>query len=168
MKRCDHIFFQVINNKFKSGITISIDIFDTDQVAYFADSLNFYMFYVNIINSVISFFIIGLWSFTITGERMMWMKLRLASCASLLASTFVVLATMIFSTYFDHLVTLKEDKGYFITDNESMHEIGSHVLRVSLNGLSLTVTSFTIVFLFHGVGGGLFCGTVIFRYVKLF
>ena len=161
-ENCDDIF-QVINNKFKSGITISIDIFDTDQVAYFADSLNFYMFYVNVINSVISFLIIGLWSFTITGERMMWMKLRLASCASLLASTFVVLATMIFSTYFDHLVMLKEDKGYFITDNESMYEIGSHVLRVSLNGLSLTVTSFTIVFLFHGVGGGLFCGTVIFR-----
>ena len=91
------------------------------------------------------------------------MKIRLASCASLLASIFIVLAAMIFSTYFDHLVILQEKKGYFITDNESMHEIGSHVLKISLNGLSLTVISFTIVFLFHGVGGGLFCGTVVFR-----
>ena len=44
-----------------------------------------------------------------------------------------------------------------------MHEFASQVLKVSLNGLSLTVVSFTIVFLFHGVGGGLYCGTVLFR-----
>ena len=52
-----------------------------------------------------------------------------------------------------------------MTDNESMHDFASQVLKVSLNGLSLTVISFTIVFLFHGVGGGLFCGTVLFRLV---
>ena len=34
-----------------------------------------------------------------------------------------------------------------------------------MNGLSLTVMSFTIVFLFHGVGGGLYSGTVLFRQV---
>ena len=43
-------------------------------------------------------------------------------------------------------------------------QVASRVLKVSLNGLSLTVISFTIVFLFHGVGGGLYCGTVVFRY----
>lgn len=36
---------------------------------------------------------------------------------------------------------------------------------MSMNGLSLTVMSFTIVFLFHGVGGGLYSGTVLFRQV---
>jgi multisubunit Na+/H+ antiporter MnhG subunit len=68
-----------------------------------------------------------------------------------------------FSTYFDHLVNMKKDRGFFVTDNGSMHKFASHVLKVSLNGLSLTVISFTIVFLFHGVGGGLYCGTVLFR-----
>ena len=58
--------------------------------------------------------------------------------------------------------------GFFVTDNESMHDFASQVLKVSLNGLSLTVISFTIVFLFHGVGGGLFCGTVLFRLVFFF
>ena len=29
------------------------------------------------------------------------------------------------------------------------------------------MVSFTIVFLFHGVGGGLFCGTVLFRLLHL-
>merc|ERR1712110_949534 len=38
----------------------------------------------------------------------------------------------------------------------------------SLNGLSLTVISFTIVFLFHGVGGGLYSGTVLFRILHLY
>ena len=58
---------------------------------------------------------------------------------------------------------LETEKGSFLTDNDSMHNFASQVLKVSLNGLSLTVVSFTIVFLFHGVGGGLYCGTVLFR-----
>lgn len=118
---------------------------------------------VNIANAAVAFMIIIIWSFTTTGPRSSWMKARLASCASMLASIFVVLASIIFSTYFDQLVILEKDKGFFITDNESMHNFASQVMKVSLNGLSLTVVSFTIVFLFHGVGGGLFCGTVLFR-----
>merc|ERR1719510_495957 len=75
---------------------------------------------------------------------------------------------MIFGTYFDELVILQKNKGYFVTDNESMHQFMTHVLNISLNVLSLTVISFTIVFLFHGVGGGLFCGTVLFRLSHIF
>ena len=48
-----------------------------------------------------------------------------------------------------------------------MRNVASGVLKVSLNGLSLTVISFTIVFLFHGVGGGLYSGTVLFRILQL-
>ena len=146
------------------GKTLNIsDIFNTTQMAKFADNLNFYTFWVNIVNSIIAFAIIIIWCATVKGQRSTWMKVRLASCVSFLASTFMVLALLIFCTYFDELVVLKQNAGYFLTDNESMYEMGSSVLNISLNGLSLTVISFTIVFLFHGVGGGLFCGTVVFR-----
>jgi len=50
-------------------------------------------------------------------------------------------------------VTLNPDKGYFITDNASMRKFVTSAIKISLNGVSLTVISFTIVFLFHGVGG---------------
>ena len=63
------------------------------------------------------------------------------------------LAAIIFTTYFDDLVVLKTDTGYFITDNESMRKFLTSAIKISLNGVSLTVISFTIVFLFHGVGG---------------
>ena len=167
----------LIHNKFKPdddvgtddssttmGKTLNIsDLFETKQMAKFADNLNFYTFWVNIVNSIIAFLIIIIWCITVKGQRSSWMKVRLASCVSFLASTFMVLALLIFGTYFDELVVLKQNAGYFLTDNESMYEMGSYVLNISLNGLSLTVISFTIVFLFHGVGGGLFCGTVVFR-----
>jgi hypothetical protein len=68
-----------------------------------------------------------------------------------------------FTTQLTLTITQLLFTGFFVTDNESMHDFASQVLKVSLNGLSLTVISFTIVFLFHGVGGGLFCGTVLFR-----
>ena len=45
--------------------------------------------------------------------------------------------------------------------------VSSKVIKVALNGVSLTVVSFTIVFLFHGIGGGLYCGTVLFRCMQL-
>ena len=96
----------IINNKFKSGINISMDIFNTDQVTEFADSLNFFTCLVNVINAIISFSIVILWTFTTFGARSSWMKARLASCSSLLASIFIVLAAMIFSTFFDQLVIL--------------------------------------------------------------
>ena len=157
----------IINNKFKSGLSISMDIFTSLHMTNFADSLNFFTCLVNIINAILAFTIVLIWTFTTFGSRIAWMKIRLLSCASFLASIFVVLASMIFTTYFDHLLVLEKNKGFFVTDNESMHDFASQVLKVSLNGLSLTVISFTIVFLFHGVGGGLFCGTVLFRSLHL-
>ena len=62
-------------------------------------------------------------------------------------------AAIIFTTYFEDLVALNADKGYFITDNESMRKFVTSAIKISLNGVSLTVISFTIVFLFHSVGG---------------
>jgi len=79
----------------------------------------------------------------------------------MLASILLTIACVVFTTYFDELVTLKTDTGFFITDNEKMSNISKQVVQMSMNGLSLTVMSFTIVFLFHGVGGGLYSGTVL-------
>ena len=66
---------------------------------------------------------------------------------------FSISAAIIFTTYFEDLVSLNADKGYFITDNESMRKFITSAIKISLNGVSLTVISFTIVFLFHSVGG---------------
>ena len=165
----------LIHNKFKpndiadnTNVNMSktlnlSDIFETKQMANFADNLNFYTFWVNIVNSIIAFVIIIIWCVTVKGEKSTWMKVRLASCVSFLAAIFMVLALLIFCTYFDKLVVLKQNTEYFLTRNGSIYVVGSYVLNSSLNGISLMVISFTIVFLFHGVGGGLFCGTVIFR-----
>ena len=139
------------------------DIFETKKMANFADNIDYYIFWVNIVNSIIAFLIILIWCVTVKGERSTWIKLRLVSCVSFLATIFVVLALLIFCTYFDKLVVLKQNTKYFLTGNESIYDVGSNVLKSSLNGLSLMVISFTIVFLFHGVGGGLFCGTIVFR-----
>ena len=61
---------------------------------------------VNIVNGTMSIGIVIIWCFTIVGSRSSWMKLRLVSCASLLASIFLVLAAVIFSTFFDQLVII--------------------------------------------------------------
>ena len=82
-----------------------------DQVSTFADSLNFWTCMVNIVNGTMSIGIVIFWCFTIVGSRSSWMKLRLVSCASLLASIFLVLAAVIFSTFFDQLVILEKDRG---------------------------------------------------------
>eukprot|EP00095_Tigriopus_kingsejongensis_P007184 maker-scaffold3067_size10345-snap-gene-0.2 protein:Tk07184 transcript:maker-scaffold3067_size10345-snap-gene-0.2-mRNA-1 annotation:"predicted protein" len=153
--------------KTNDGISISVDIFNTDKVAVFADRLNFLTYLVNFGNALVSFLIVVSWCFTKTGSRSSWMTARLLSSISLLASIFVVISAVIFSTYFDHLVELEENRGIFVTDNQSMYKMASKVLKVSLNGLSLTVISFTIVFLFHGVGGGLYLGTILFRLLHL-
>merc|ERR1712130_61289 len=86
----------------------------------------------------------------------------------MLASILLTIACVVFTTYFDELVTLKTNTGFFITDNEKMSNISKQVVQMSMNGLSLTVMSFTIVFLFHGVGGGLYSGTVLFRILHLY
>ncbi len=75
------------------------------------------------------------------------LQVRFLCSINLLGSLFCMLAAIIFSTYFDGLVVLEKDKGYFITDNRSVNKFANEVLKVSLSGLSLTVISFTIVFL---------------------
>eukprot|EP00094_Tigriopus_californicus_P001374 TCALIF_01330-PA protein Name:"Protein of unknown function" AED:0.45 eAED:0.45 QI:50/0.5/0.33/0.66/0.5/0.33/3/0/1088 len=156
-----------LHNKFSDGVSISVDIFNTDKVADFTYRLNLLTYFVNITNAVLAFLIVITWSFTKTGSRTLWMKVRLLSSVLLLSSIFVVIASVIFSTYFDDLVTLEKNQGVFITDNQSMYNMASELIKVSLNGLSLTVISFTIVFLFHGVGGGLYFGTILFRLLHL-
>ncbi len=153
----------IIQNKFKNGLSVSVDVLDTAMVTAFVHRLNRLTLAVNAANAAFSFLLVLLWCCTTVGSRASWIKIRLLSSASLLASLFVVIATVIFTTYFDELVSLRRDQGVFVTDNASMHGLASSVIRVSLNGFSLTVISFTIVFLFHGVGGGLYCGTVVFR-----
>ena len=91
----------IIHTKFQS-VNLEIEgIFSAEHVADFADSLNFYTCCVNVINAVIAFTIVILWSCTTTGTKAGWMKARLVSCGLLLASIFVVLAALIFTTYFD-------------------------------------------------------------------
>ena len=58
------------------------------------------------------------------------MRLRLFSSVSMLACIFVVIASVILTTYFDTLVELQRDKGFFLTDNPSAHNIASRVLQV--------------------------------------
>ena len=157
----------IIHNKFRDGLTVSVEMLDTTAVVAFVDRLNFLCYLVNVGNAVFAFSIVVLWCVTKSGKKVTWMKARLVSSISMLACIFVAIAAVIFSTHFDELVVLRRNLGHFITDNDSIHSIASKVMAVSLNGLSLTVVSFTIVFLFHGVGGGLYCGTVLFRLLNL-
>jgi hypothetical protein len=64
----------IIHNKFKNGLTVSIDVFDTDPVVVFADRLNFLTYMVNVGNAVVAFCIVVLWCITKTGEKATWMK----------------------------------------------------------------------------------------------
>merc|ERR1712019_229999 len=72
-------------------------------------------------------------------------KIRLFSSSMMLSTILLTIACVIFTTYFDGLIQLRSGSGYFITDNSKMRKISESVLKVSLNGLSLTVISFTIV-----------------------
>ena len=97
------------------------------------------LYLVKVWNQNVSFIFIKIseWTF----------QVRFLCSINLLGSLFCMLAAIIFSTYFDGLVVLEKDKGYFITDNRSVNKYANEVLKVSLSGLSLTVISFTIVFL---------------------
>ena len=143
-------------------------VLEMTRLLIFASNLNYWTYICNIVNGVIAFIIILSWCITRTGARESWTKARLFSSTMMLTSILLTIACLIFTTYFDDLVTLNADSGYFITDNVKMRKITEVIVQVSLNGLSLTVISFTIVFLFHGVGGGLFSGTVLFRILHLY
>jgi len=158
----------LFNTKISSKMGFGSKILDVSPIESFSNKLNFWTYIVNIINGVIAFILVLLWCLTKTGSRQRWTKLRLLSATSMLSSILLTIACVIFTTYFDELVTLKENTGFFITDNAKMSNISKQVVQMSMNGLSLTVMSFTIVFLFHGVGGGLYTGTVLFRVLHLY
>lgn len=82
---------------------------------------------MNVGNAAVAFLLVLAWCFSRTGERGLWMRLRLFSSVSLLAGLFMVIAVAIFTTYFDQLVVLERDKGFFVTDNASMYRMASKV-----------------------------------------
>ena len=157
----------LFTTKMSSKIGFGSKVMDMSRINSFTNNLNYYTYLINILNGVVAFTIIIVWCFTKEGSREKWTKLRLFSSTSMLSSILLTIASVIFTTYFDDLIQLKTDSGYFITDNSKMRNVAESVLKVSLNGLSLTVISFTIVFLFYGVGGGLYSGTVVFRILQL-
>ena len=158
----------LFHTKISSKMGFGYKILDVTPIEIFTGKLNFWTYIVNIVNGAVAFAIILLWCCTKSGSRQGWTKLRLASAISMLASILLTIACVVFTTYFDELVTLNSDTGFFITDNPDMQRISRRVVQTSMNGLSLTVVSFTIVFLFHGVGGGLYSGTVLFRILHLY
>jgi len=158
----------LFTTKLNSKAGLDSGILEMGDVIEFATKLNFWTYVCNIVNGIIAFLIILAWIITKTGAREAWTKARLLSSTMMLTSILLTIACLIFTTYFDDLVKLKYNSGYFITDNIKMRTITETIVQISLNGLSLTVISFTIVFLFHGVGGGLFSGTVLFRILHLY
>ena len=158
----------LFTTKLSSNVGIGSQVLEMSDVLHFATRLNFWTYVCNMVNGAIAFFIIVVWCITKCGTRERWTKIRLLSSTMMLTSILLTIACLIFTTYFDDLVTLKSNSGYFITDNIKMRKITEAIIQVTLNGLSLTVISFTIVFLFHGVGGGLFSGTVLFRILHLY
>ena len=158
----------LFSTKLSSKVGDGNSLVEMSDVLDFASNLNFWTYICNIVNGAIAFLIILAWCLTKTGSRERWTKFRLLSSTMMLTSILLTIACLIFTTYFDDLVTLKANSGYFITDNIKMRKVTEAIVQISLNGLSLTVISFTIVFLFHGVGGGLFSGTVLFRILHLY
>ena len=157
----------LFSTKLSSKIGFGSKILDMSPIDNFTNNLNYYTYLINILNGGVAFLIVIVWCVTKEGSRASWTKIRLFSSTSMLSTILLTIAAVIFTTYFDGLIQLRSDSGYFITDNAKMRKISESVLKVSLNGLSLTVISFTIVFLFHGVGGGLYSGTVLFRILQL-
>ena len=158
----------LFNTKINSKMGFGNKILDVSPIEIFSSKLSFWTYIVNIVNGVIAFLLVLLWCFTKSGSRQRWTKFRLMSAISMLSSILLTIACVIFTTYFDELVKLNENTGFFITDNPDMSKISRRVVQMSMNGLSLTVMSFTIVFLFHGVGGGLYSGTVLFRILHIY
>ena len=157
----------LFSTKMSSKIGFGSKVLDMSPIDRFTENLNYYTYLVNIINGIVAFLIVFIWCITKEGSRAKWTKLRLLSSTSMLSTILLTIACVIFTTYFDGLIQLKQESGYFITDNSKMRNVAENVLKVSLQGLSLTVISFTIVFLFHGVGGGLYSGTVLFRILQM-
>ena len=126
---------RIIHHKFQSGISSSLDIFETEPLLDFASQINFYTSLVNMINAAVAFALVAVWFVTTSlGSRRSWIRARIFCAFCMLATTFVVIAALILTTYFADLVTLKEDTGYFITDNPSVNRFGSKVIKVALNG----------------------------------
>ena len=107
-------------------------ILDMSPIETFSSKLNFWTYIVNIANGSGAFALVLLWCFTRTGNRQQWTKVRLLSGVSMLASILLTIACVVFTTYFDELVTLKTNTGFFITDNEKMSNISKQV-KIYLN-----------------------------------
>ncbi len=111
--------------------------------------------------------IVLLWAVTKHGSRSAWAKLRLIAAVSMPVALFLALTRVLFATYFDTLVelTLSSNATHsFLKDKGStLVNSAKEVVAVALNAQAITLVSFTLVFLFHGVGSGLYCGTALYR-----
>ena len=117
----------LFNTKISTKMGFGNKILDMSPIETFSSKLNFWTYIVNIANGFGAFALVLLWCFTRTGYRQQWTKLRLLSAVSMLASILLTIACVVFTTYFDELVTLKTNTGFFITDNEKMSNISKQV-----------------------------------------
>ena len=122
----------LFNTKISSKMGFGNKILDMSPIETFSSKLNFWTYIVNLANGIVAVLLVLLWAFTKTGYRQQWTKLRLLSAIAMLASILLTIACVVFTTYFDELVTLKTDTGFFITDNEKMSNISKQVVSFIL------------------------------------
>ena len=105
-------------------------VLELSEVLRFTESLNFYTYLVNLINGSAAFAVVAVWTVTRSGGRERWTKIRLASATLMLSTLLLTIACVIFTTYFDDLIQLKSNSGYFIADNAKMRVITEGVIKV--------------------------------------
>jgi hypothetical protein len=116
--------------KLSSKVGMGSAVLELSEVLKFTDSLNFYTYLVNLINGAGAFGVVAAWAVTRSGSRERWTRIRLASATMMLASLLLTIACVIFTTYFDDLIKLKSNSGYFIADNAKMRVITEGVIKV--------------------------------------
>ena len=116
--------------KLSSKVGMGSAVLELSEVVKFTDSLNFYTYLVNLVNGSVAFAVVAVWAVTRSGSRERWTKIRLASATMMLASLLLTIACVIFTTYFDDLIKLKTNSGYFIADNAKMRVITEGVIKV--------------------------------------
>ena len=116
----------IINNKFRTSFSFSENtsdihqILETKHVNEFVDLLNFWIYVVNILNGVSAMFIIVSWLLTKTGDRGIWIKVRLLNACSMLGSIFIVLGTYMCKSYLKlslvspHIIVIFDWRGNLI------------------------------------------------------
>ena len=153
----------LFNNETFDQLGLPTEYFDYSPMEKFFKSACHWSFHGYF--SSLCFIYVLAWNFTTFGSTKLWKIVRLtAPIFCIVGALMAVILPSVFKS-FSGLIHLKRSNATFVTKNSKAYDFTNNMIQNAVSGLAQSAVSYIWIMVLQGLGGGLYCGSLLYQLI---